>query len=367
MSILNLLTLPRTGLQPLDVVRKLSMLQDRIAAGDADSFERQNHIVAEIDIQLKAFPLDVWKDARNRMALIKFTSSGGNPEVLRFVAEKRLFSSAEVSLAHGTLAYAEGHKKAALTYLTKFGAETLGPSLAGQVTFINAILVADTDVQAALRLSDRARLLSPGTLIEEASLRLSLELAIAAGDKRRFEADAARYLRRFQRSKFSIAVVPLIAAFVAKNDYPISAERKVWLEHISVELGPSKRAEFFIFMAEHALRFGKFATAAHAARIAAASGADRALALAYEGAAMVVSPDPSQWLALVTASEALTPPPEIAKLLAAARMVGSLIQAPPTTDLELPSLAAQPTSSPQATKVRKAISDVDTLLNEAVE
>jgi chemotaxis protein MotC len=358
------LPLPRTGAQPLHIIRRMSALQDRISAGDVEISERLEVVVADIDRQLKAFPVDVWKDARNRFALIKFTLSGGNPERLRSIAEKRLFIEAEIPLALGALAYAEGHRKIALTYLAKVDTEKLGPSLAGQVTFIKAIVTAETDIPAALRLSDLARLLSPGTLVEEAALRFSIELNIATGDKQSLETSSARYVRRFQKSKFATAVLSQIAAFAAAYDYPATPKRKAWLERFSSELGLERRAEFFVVMAESGLRFGKLATAAYAARIAAASGADHALVLAYEGAAMAVSPDPTQGLALMSAAEAFSLSTTTNELVVAARFVGAMIEAPPGAAVGPPPAAL---ASSQSENARNAIMDADKLLKEMVE
>ena len=358
------LPLPRTGPQPLHSVRRMSALQDRIGAGDVEASERLEAVVTEIDRQLKAFPLDAWKDARNRIALIKFTLSGGSSQLLRAVAEKRLFTEAEIPLAQGALAYAEGYRKTALTYLAKVDIETLGPSLAGQVTFIKAIATAETDVPSALRLSDLARLLSPGTLVEEAALRFSIELTVATGDKRSLEAYSARYVRRFQKSKVATAVLPQIAAFAAAHDYPATPERKVWLERIAYQLGLERRAEFFIVMAERGLRLGKLATAAYAARIAAASGADHALALAYEGAALAISPNATRGLALMDAAEAFTTDTTTNELIVAARLVSTMIQAPPGTSAEPPPAVI---ASSQSKKAGKVISDADKLLRETVE
>jgi len=361
---------PRTGPQPMHAVRALSALQERIGAGDEAAFDGQSALAADIDRQLRALPMDVWKDARNRYALIKLALSGGNPQLLRIIAEKRLFAETEIALAHGALAYAEGHPTAALNYLDKVDCLALGPSLAGHVALIKAILKAETDPSAALALSDIARLLSPGTLVEESALRLAIELDIAIGERQRFEADVARYLRRFQRSKFAMSVVPQLAVFAAAHDYPGSAERKAWLERVSLRLRQDMRAELFVTMAEHGLRFGKLATVAYAARNAAASGADRALVLAYEGAALVISPNPTEGLELLAAADKFAPGAATNELIAVARSFATAIQAPPEVGVQ-PLPGQPPTTasaqSAQVARVGKAIAIADKQLQDTAQ
>lgn len=360
----------RIGPQPLQAIRPLSLLQERIATGDETAFERQGELAAEIDRQLKAFPVGVWNDARNRHALIKHTLSGGNPDLLRAIAERKMFVETEIPLAHGALAYAEGHRMAARTRLEEVNILKLAPSLAGHVALIKAIVWADADPVAARRFSESARLLSPGTLVEEAALRLSVELHIATGDDKLVEADGARLLRRFPRSKYIKPIIQQLVWFVAARDYASTPARKVWLEYVSSHLAQDSRADFFIMLAETSLRFGKIVTAAYAAQMAAFQGADRALTLAYEGSALVVSATPARGLKLLAAAEAFAPAAATNELIEQARLLGVMIEASPDQVAERSpggSLTALPASSAQLPKVRNAILLADKLLKDTAE
>ena len=148
---------PRTGPQPLDNVRELTYLQDRIGEGDEVAPGKQAQVAGAIAERLRSYPMDVWKDARNRLALVKFTLSGGDPELLRTVAGKQMFAEPELSLARGALAYAEGFQQTALQDLEKVNVMQLGPSLAGHVALVQAMLAADADPEGAARKAKLAR------------------------------------------------------------------------------------------------------------------------------------------------------------------------------------------------------------------
>ena len=363
------LMLTRSGPQPVIEVRELSLLQDQIGAGDKEAFQKQQQVAAEVEQRLRSFPVEVWNNARNRLALIKFTLSGGNPELQRSIAERKLFTESEVPLVRGSLAYAEGFREQALIELTKVDITLLGPSLAGHVSLVKAILVAETDpasAQIALRL---ARLSSPGTLVEEAALRLAVELDIRLSDNKKFEADAARYLRRYQMSAFAPTVLSLIGAFTGSRDYVANAAGKAWLEQALNALGTECRSELLFAISEYALRYGKLATAAYASRKAAAIGAEPSKSAAFEGAALVIGPNPAKGLALLAAAEAFAPEVTISELVTAARGVGSAIQAPPISIAWPPSEAeqiAQPKSA-QLVKARQLIDAADKLLEETIK
>ena len=62
---------------------------------------------------------------------------------------------------------------------------------------------AEKEPAKALAYLDDARLLAPGTLIEEAAFRRQIALIASAGDGERYEMMVARYLRRFPNSVYA--------------------------------------------------------------------------------------------------------------------------------------------------------------------
>ena len=63
--------------------------------------------------------------------------------------------------------------------------------------------LADDEPEVAVALLDRARLLSPGTLVEEAALRRSIAIAATLGDTGRFLMASEQYVRGYLRSPYA--------------------------------------------------------------------------------------------------------------------------------------------------------------------
>lgn len=374
--------------QPFHVVRTLGALQERIAQGDEPAFAMQGEIVRQIADELKAFPPAVWREPRNRQALIKYALSGGDPEQLRLVHLQKLFTEAELPLAEGALAYAEGQRAIALRHLEKVDIFTLPPSLAGHVALVKAIVIANTDLPRVIRLADEARLLSPGTLVEETAIRLALEGAIARGDRPKFEALASRYFRRFPRSPYLSAVIRPVATAIVEHDNGETPDGAKWVHGIVRYLDPQRLVQFYAALAEIGLRSGKLATTVNAARMArkyARQGSpEHAWTKAYEGAALVIGLAPEEGLTLLNDAEASGLPESVTELITSARAISHLIRSPPPL-LPQPAVAASKTALkpvpiaaksaasapsdqyPAAAKVHARIAQIDKMLKDIDE
>ena len=326
---------PATGgaRQPYNAVRTLGVLQERMAQGDETAFAMQKDVVGQIADELKALPPTVWREHRNRRALIKYALSGGDPELLREVLRQKLFDADELPLAEGALAYAEGQRSVALRHLEKVDIFALPPSLAGHVALVTAIVVANTDLARVVRLADEARLLSPGTLVEETALRLGMEGAISRGDRPKFEMLASRYFRRFPRSPYLGAVIRPVATAIAENGYGESPDGAKWVHDIVHYLDPHKLVQFYAALAEIGLRSAKLATTVNAARMARKYARDgspeHAWTQAYEGAALVIGLAPEDGFALLNAAEAAGVAAPVGELISSARAISHLIRSPP--------------------------------------
>jgi chemotaxis protein MotC len=322
-----------TERQPHHAVRMLGALQERIAHGDEAAVPLQQAIVLEIAQELTTFPPEVWTSVRNRQALIKFALSGGDPTLLQMVLSRKLFAEGEVAVAQAALAYAQGNRSVTLRLLDKVDVYELPPSLAGHVALVKAIVVANTDLARVVRLCDDARLLSPGTLVEETALRLAIEATITQGDQAKFEAIALRYFRRFPRSPFLSAVVRPVARAIAEGGYSERPDGARWVHAVVQYLDPNKLVVFYTALAEAGLRSSRLATTIHAARMAqkyARKGsADESWALAYEGSALVIGSDRAQGLARLAAAQSIGGNTSVQELIDAARSVAKLIELPP--------------------------------------
>src|SRR5690606_8878443 len=71
------------------------------------------------------------------------------------------------------------------------------------VSLIKGSMLSDVEPANALALLDKARLLAPGTLVEEAALRRSIAVATRLGEAARFVRLSEQYVRSYLRSPYA--------------------------------------------------------------------------------------------------------------------------------------------------------------------
>lgn len=193
--------------QPFHLVRALQMLQNEIARGSAPSHAAQAQLVAEISAQFARTDAALWRDRRNAQAAAIFLFSGGRAASLRALAAGKAFAPQDLALVSGAIAYAEGREADARRLLGPIDPLTVNGALGGQLALAQSTLLRATDPKRALELLDVARLLSPGTLVEEAALRRQIMLVEEAATLPRFIGLSSQYLRRFRNSIYAAAMV----------------------------------------------------------------------------------------------------------------------------------------------------------------
>lgn len=322
----------RSGARAMDAVRTLSMTQNKIAFGSVDALRRLPGIIADIAQDFEALPAEAWKDVRNQRAAIRIVLGGGSPNLLVKLVKAKVIAEQDRALAEGALAYAYGDRRQAADRLELVDAATLGPSLGSLVALVKCVLKADTDADTALPHCDEARLLSPGTLVEETALRVSIELMRnlrrAVGSAR----VVSLYLRRFGRSLYLTAVLPAIASSISDHDMLGSPKGVDWLAVATRDLPQDTLHTLLFSVSEEALRQGKLATAAAAARqlfdSLSPSSLERPRAMAYLGAALMLSVERDKANELIAAAEEARLPSSVNELVAAVRVLAESITAP---------------------------------------
>lgn len=241
------------GPKPYQMMRDLRQLQDRIAQGDAAAIVRQRQMTEAMAEAFEKADDVVWTDPRNGRAVLALSLSGGDPKTLRSLLLRGQPKSIDVALARGIHAFASGRRGEALEYFTKLDPLQLDPSIAGQVALAQSELAARTDPAKALERLDQARLLAPGTLIEEAALRRQVGLLSAQKDFARADKLTQVYFRRFSRSAYATTLKRQITRF--------ATERPVVSEHATTDLlvealeqlNPRDRLEMYLEIAREAV------------------------------------------------------------------------------------------------------------------
>ncbi|HXF55717.1 MAG TPA: hypothetical protein VNK52_16505 [Hyphomicrobiaceae bacterium] len=277
---------------PFELVRALRAAQDRIAHGDASAQERQRQLLAAIGAQMKRADSAAWKDPRNARAAVIYVLSGGDPSVLQSLQGRGAVGGLEDNLVKGAIGYGLG-RSADAELLLEVDARQLDPAMAGHVALVQSTLVLQKDAARALRLLDEARLSSPGTLIEEAALRRQAFLALAAGERDRFEVVSSRYLRRFGNSVYAASFRRQFATEVVGQKYAADAARLKRIEAIVAGLPISHRLEIYLAMAAEGVVRGKveatIMAASRASELATPGSGAKARAELFKGAAFVAS------------------------------------------------------------------------------
>ncbi|GHC64514.1 chemotaxis protein [Limoniibacter endophyticus] len=241
-------------LQPYQMVRSLQNLQDRIADGDHAVMPMQNKLLAMIDTRLRATTAQEFKDRRNVYALLVYAMSGGNPRTASELLPMVDPTIASPALIEGIRAHAEGRPGAALPALLKFNPMSLAPEIGAPLALLLGNLVSSVDKAHAARYLDMARLLAPGTLIEEAALRRTLDLSLQMDDPERFRNAASEYVRRFILSPYAGQFASGFINGVLKFDDQIAFSE---IAELANEMGLERRQYIFLELARFAAIEGK--------------------------------------------------------------------------------------------------------------
>lgn len=372
-------------------VRELQRLQDSMAVGVPGALPAQNALIAHIDQLYRAADASVWNDPQNARALVIFALSGGGPGVLRAVLGKSAVPNIDERLLRGSLAYLEGREPEALKQLGEIDMRSLPDSLAGQVALAQAALWVRRDPARAAVLLGRARLIAPGTLVEEAALRRAIFIAAQADDLGTFERMTATYLARFRHSVYAGNFRQRFAAALTRMSFIDKPDEFDRINDLLAPLEPAGRREVALLVAQAAVSQGKTTAAERAAELVLKGAvfgsleADRATL--YRAAATITSPErfaTAQTELASVASERFAP--DDARLLAAAQTVAASIlhavDIPPPEEGGGATPAADPaaadpagtdspavadTGPPPATlaKAQAALASVDQLLGDA--
>ncbi|WP_024587702.1 hypothetical protein [Aliihoeflea sp. 2WW] len=276
-----------SALQPFQMIRSLQLVQDRIANGDHAALPMQRKLLEMIDERMRnATPEDL-ADQRNLSALLVYAMSGGNPVTLDLALSKLDAENPSKPLADALRAYLGGDFQAARDVLATIAPVTLDDH-APFVALVKGTVLSNDEPDAALVNLDTARLLAPGTLVEEAALRRSLLIAVSVSKPDVFARTSSTYVRRFLRSpyasQFAEAFVSGLAAMHASLDAGEMADILAWMT-------PEQAETIALRMSRQAAIANDPVMIAFAERLARGEAAQDPRALLYSSLGGVASPE----------------------------------------------------------------------------
>jgi chemotaxis protein MotC len=259
---------------PVGLVRSLQILQEQIANGNVAAHAAQSALLERIEARFTQAPPDTWQDPRNARAAVVYLLSGGKPAMIRTLLSYDKPPAIEDRLIKGALAYVEGHEDEARDLLRPVDVRSLPPSLGGPVALVQSALIVRQDVAGAMAFLDEARLLMPGTLVEEAALRREIFLAGQVDNADKFEALAIQYVRRFRHSIYAGNFREHLAVALTRFSFAQNTNMFSRVQRILEHLDPASRRSLYLMVARTAVLRGKTDMARLAAEQAAAASRD---------------------------------------------------------------------------------------------
>jgi chemotaxis protein MotC len=262
---------PHAEASPVALVRSLQILQEQIANGSVAAHGAQSALLARIEARFTQAPPETWQDPHNARAAVIYLLSGGKPATIRTLLSYEKPPAIEPNLIKGALAYLEGREEEAVEALRTVDVRRLPPALGGPVALVQSALVVRQDVSNAMALLDEARLLMPGTLVEEAALRREIFLAGQIDNAEKFEKLAVQYVRRFRHSIYAGNFREHLAVALTRFSFAQNTGMFSRVERVLGQLDPASRRTLYLMVARTAVLRGKTDMARLAAEQAAAA------------------------------------------------------------------------------------------------
>ena len=366
-----------SGGEPYELVRSLQSIQDQIVRGNARAHSYQRVLMGQISERFAGMNAERWKEPRNARAAIVYLLSGGNPAVLTQLVDNAGQAGLDERLAKGAMAFAQGQKEEAAKLLHALDARTLDSGIAGYVAFAQAELAADKEPARAIAYLDDARLLAPGTLIEEAAFRRQIKLVEDSGDTDRQDTLSTQYMRRFPNSLYATAFRQQFAIQIAANADAGQPERLARVEATLAGLAATERRQVYLVIAKSALDKGKVGMARFGAEkasgLAEAGSADFSRSRVLLAATLIVTDRHDEGVEILASLDRSTLADEETALLDAALAVAGQVRRsiadfagtgppPGVESAKGPGWEAQATSDMRA-KAKNALAQVDQLLS----
>jgi chemotaxis protein MotC len=187
---------------PRQILASLQRVQDSIAAGDISALPAQRQLIAMLDESFAKQAEGGHAEPPDVTSIMVFALSGGDRRAASALISHFAGDSPEHALAGAVAAYVNGDAAAARTAFDPINPLTLDIRLAPYVALAKGTSSLGEDDGLARRQFDIARLLSPGTLVEEVALRRLMALHVKAADAASFAAASKQYARRYIGSPY---------------------------------------------------------------------------------------------------------------------------------------------------------------------
>lgn len=280
-------------LPPYKMLRSLQFVQDSVVLGDNSAAEMQRFLLTTLDERLRSADKSVFDDVRNVDAVLIYAMSGGNPATLEYLMSRDVDGHFDNRVADVLRKYLTGKGLLVVNTMADAAKEYRDKKIGPYLSLVAGNVMSAKNPKAALQLYDWARLMAPGTIVEEAALRRSIALATEAKMVPEGLGYSQRYVRRFLHSPYASQFADLFVQLVVDESAEMKPQDVV--DILSFMDAPRQR-EVYLRIARRAAVAGKN----ELARMASARAQDitsddseafSALASFYGGVANVSTPD----------------------------------------------------------------------------
>jgi chemotaxis protein MotC len=280
--------------EPYELVRSLQAVQDGIASGDSAAHGSHPALIRQIGEKFLAADPNVWSNPQNGQAVVVYLLSGGAPQIVRKLPRDKL--NVDGRLFDGALAYVEGRQDEARELLKNIKPRSIPSSVSGQIALVQGTLLFNSDPSIAIERLDDARLLLPGTLVEEAALRREIVLVAQAEDFDKFEFLTLSYVRRYRSSVYAGDFWQRFASALTRSSLALDERRFPRMVALLEQIDRARRLKLYLVISRAALVRGRIAVLRLASEQAMQLGpeADLERAHLFRGAARALGQDLGQ-------------------------------------------------------------------------
>ncbi|MDQ0319165.1 chemotaxis protein MotC [Pararhizobium capsulatum DSM 1112] len=273
------------NLPPYKMLRSLQRIQDSIVLGDHSAVEMQRFMLSAIDKRLHEADVKVFDDPRNVDAALIYVMSGGNPETLSYLVSRDISGNFDTRITDALGHYLGGKGGLVVEQLSKAIPEYKNAKIGPYLNLVLGNAMAQQDPKASLKYYDWARLVAPGTNIEEAALRRSLALTARLKDVDKGFSYSLSYARRFLTSPYASQFADIFVDLAVTN-YSDKTESK--LQEILSFMDAPRQREVYLRIARRSAIAGmatltRLATERAEALSAESDAQPEALASLYSG------------------------------------------------------------------------------------
>ncbi|WEZ84403.1 chemotaxis protein MotC [Rhizobium sp. 32-5/1] len=321
-------------LPPYKILRSLQFIQDSVVLGDHSAIEMQRYMLGAIDKRLRTAGIAQFEDPRNIDAALIYAMSGGNPETLDFLTSRDIEGNFDSRITDALRQYLNGKGALIVSNLAKAIPEYRNSRIAPYLYLILGNASSLQDPKAAIGYFDWARLMAPGTIIEEAALRRSISLSMRGGMPEKGFSYSLSYARRFMTSPYASQFADIFVELAVAN-FNEQTEGKI--TEILEFMDRARQREVYLRIARRAAIAGlqplaRLAAARAAALSDIAESKPKALASLYAGLVDVPSADILDAIKQMSVIPEQDLSPRDRALLQAAKAVAQEVLRPPESE-----------------------------------